>query len=158
MGTTSRRTPELTKDFPVNAKKIKSDTSEKLLFIFYALKVSILLIAMFWFFSRKWESQVKEKLRQNQLPYVIISDSLEEERLFLQKSLFSNNTRLCFEMYIYEIPYRIRQRLVDVLNVNDAWRDLAGTQLGYDQVSWSTCLKNSTHYVVTCIIELLFHF
>ncbi len=99
-----------------------------------------------------------QRKKYGKTSYVIISDSLEEERLFLQINLFSNNTRLCFEMYIYEIPYRIRLRLVDVLNVNDAWRDLAGTQLGYDQVSWSTCLKNSTHYVVTCIIELLFYF
>ena len=38
-------------------------------------------------------------------------------------------------MYIYEMPYRSRQRLVDVLNVNDAWRELAGTQMGYNQAS-----------------------
>jgi hypothetical protein len=37
-------------------------------------------------------------------------------------------------MFIYDMPYSARQRLVDILNVNDAWRELAGNLMGYDQV------------------------
>ena len=36
--------------------------------------------------------------------------------------------------YIYDMPYKVRQRLTDVLNVNDVWRDLAGLHLNYGQV------------------------
>ena len=38
-------------------------------------------------------------------------------------------------MYVYEMPYGVRQRLIDVLNVNDAWRELAGVHMGYNQVN-----------------------
>jgi len=37
-------------------------------------------------------------------------------------------------IYIYEMPYKVRQRLVDVLNVNEVWKDLAGIYLNYGQV------------------------
>lgn len=36
--------------------------------------------------------------------------------------------------YIYDMPYKVRQRLTDVLNVNDVWKDLAGLYLNYGQV------------------------
>ncbi len=42
-------------------------------------------------------------------------------------------------MYIYEMPYGARQRLIDVLNVNDAWRELAGVYMGYNQVIVIDC-------------------
>ncbi len=47
-------------------------------------------------------------------------------------------------MYIYEMPYSVRQRLIDVLNVNDAWRELAGVYMGYNQVIIVTVLNDIT--------------
>jgi hypothetical protein len=35
------------------------------------------------------------------------------------------------------MQYKHRQRLVDILNVKEAWRDLAENEMGYDQVKSS---------------------
>ena len=39
-----------------------------------------------------------------------------------------------FAKYIDELPYRTRQQLIDVLSVNEGWRELAGSLTCYSQV------------------------
>jgi hypothetical protein len=68
-------------------------------------------------------------------------------------------------MFIYDMPYSVRQRLVDILNVNDAWRELAGNLMGYDQVRlfylcWfriSACDKNSLMQIQNALIFFYFN-
>ena len=38
------------------------------------------------------------------------------------------------DIYIHKMPFKQRQDLVDILNCGNAWRDLGGYHLGYNNV------------------------
>lgn len=38
------------------------------------------------------------------------------------------------DVYIYKMPYKERQEVVNILNIGDAWRDLGGRHMGYSVV------------------------